>query len=52
VVAAAEDPEAERTYQRAQKEYQQGNYDVAMTLFRQFLRQYPKSALAGSDGWG
>ena len=42
-----EDPEAIRLFQRAREDYQQGNYEVAIILFKQYLRQYPQSAQAG-----
>lgn len=42
-----EDPEATRLFQRAREDYQQGNYEVAIILFKQYLRQYPQSAQAG-----
>ncbi len=42
-----EDPEAIRLLQRAREDYQQGNYEVAIILFKQYLRQYPQSAQAG-----
>ena len=42
-----EDPEAIRLLQRAREDYQQGNYEVAIILFKQYLRQYPQAAQAG-----
>jgi tol-pal system protein YbgF len=42
------DDEAERLYKRALQEYQQNNYEVAIVLFKQYLRQYPKAPLAGN----
>ena len=42
-----EDPEAIRLFQRARNDYQQGNYEVAIILFKQYLRQYPQSAQGG-----
>ena len=42
-----EDPEAIRLLQRAREDYQQGNYEVAIILFKQYLRQYPQPAQAG-----
>lgn len=45
--APEEDPEAIRLFQRAREDYQQGNYEVAIILFKQYLRQYPQSAKAG-----
>ena len=44
---AEEDPEAIRLFRRAREDYQQGNYEVAIILFKQYLRQYPQSAQAG-----
>ncbi len=43
-------PEAspERLYQRALQDYRQGNYEVALVLFKQFIRQYPNAALTGN----
>ena len=43
----ADDPEAVRLFQRARQDYQQGNYEVAIILFKQYLRQFPQSAQAG-----
>ena len=43
----AEDPEAIRLFQRAREDYQQGNYEVAIILFKQYLRQYPQAVQAG-----
>jgi tol-pal system protein YbgF len=40
--------EADRLYKRALQEYQQNNHEVAIVLFKQFLRQYPKAPLGGS----
>jgi tol-pal system protein YbgF len=43
---------ADRLYKRALQEYQQGNYEVAVVLFKQFLRQHPQAPLAGhSQYW-
>ena len=42
-----EGPEAIRLFQRARNDYQQGNYEVAIILFKQYLRQYPQSAQGG-----
>jgi tol-pal system protein YbgF len=42
-----DDPQAARLFQRARDDYQQGNYEVAIILFKQYLRQYPRSAQAG-----
>ena len=42
-----EAPEAIRLFQRAREDYQQGNYEVAIILFKQYLRQYPQFAQAG-----
>ena len=47
VLRPEEDPEATRLFQRAREDYQQGNYEVAIILFKQYLRQYPQSAQAG-----
>jgi tol-pal system protein YbgF len=38
---------ADRLYKRALQEYQQGNYEVAIVLFKQFLREHPKASLTG-----
>jgi tol-pal system protein YbgF len=40
--------EADRLYKRALQEYQQNNHEVAIVLFKQFLRQYPKAPLGGN----
>lgn len=40
------DASAKRAYERALQEYQRGNYEVAIVLFRQFLRQHPKATEA------
>jgi tol-pal system protein YbgF len=43
---------ADRLYKRALQEYQQGNYEVAVVLFKQLLRQHPQATLAGhSQYW-
>ena len=42
------DPEAIRLFQRAREDYQQGNYEVTIILFKQYLRQYQQSAQAGN----
>ena len=42
-----ENPEAARLFQRARDDYQQGNYEVAIILFKQYLRQHPQAAQAG-----
>ena len=42
-----EDPQAARLFQRARDDYQRGNYEVAIILFKQYLRQYPRAAQAG-----
>ena len=44
---AADSPEAIRLFQRARDDYQQGNYEVAIILFKQYLRQHPRSSQAG-----
>ena len=44
---AADSPEAIRLFQRARDDYQQGNYEVAIILFKQYLRQHPQSSQAG-----
>ena len=44
---AADSPEARRLFQRARDDYQQGNYEVAIILFKQYLRQHPQSSQAG-----
>lgn len=40
------DASATRAYDRALQEYQRGNYEVAIVLFKQFLRQHPKAPQA------
>lgn len=42
-----DDPQAARLFQRARGSYQQGDYEVAIILFKQYLRQYPRAAQAG-----
>lgn len=37
----------ERLYKRALQEYQKSNYEVAIVLFKQFLREYPQASLTG-----
>jgi tol-pal system protein YbgF len=44
--------EAERLYKRALQEQQQGNHEVAIVLFKQFLRQHPKASMAGTAQYG
>jgi len=44
--------EAERLYKRAVQEQQQGNHEVAIVLFKQFLRQHPKASIAGTAQYG
>ena len=44
---ARDDPQAARLFQRARVSYQQGDYEVAIILFKQYLRQYPRAAQAG-----
>lgn len=46
-VQPADNPEATRLFQRARADYQQGNYEVAIILFKQYLRQYQRSSQAG-----
>ena len=46
-VPAADSPEAIRLFQRARDDYQQGNYEVAIILFKQYLRQHPQFSQAG-----
>lgn len=41
------DPQAARLFQRARDDYQRGNYEVAIILFKQYLRQHPRAAQAG-----
>ena len=41
------DPQAARLFQRARDDYQQGNYEVAIILFKQYLRQHSRSPQAG-----
>ena len=43
----ADSPEAIRLFQRARDDYQQGNYEVAIILFKQYLRQHPQATQAG-----
>lgn len=40
------DKSANRSYDRALQEYRRGNYEVAIVLFKQFLRQHPKATQA------
>lgn len=47
VLPPEDNPEAIRLFQRARGDYQQGNYEVAIILFKQYLRQYPQFAQAG-----
>ena len=42
-----DDPQAARLFQRARGSYQQGDYEVAIILFKQYLRQYPRASQAG-----
>ena len=42
-----DDPQAARLFQRARDDYQQGNYEVAIILFKQYLRQHARSPQAG-----
>ena len=44
----ADSAAAERLYQQAVRDYQQGNYEVAIVRFKQFLRQHGQSSLAGN----
>jgi tol-pal system protein YbgF len=46
---SSEGETADRLHKRAMQEYQQGNYERAMVLFKQFLNQYPKAPQAGSS---
>ena len=46
--STSESDEADRLYKRALQEYQQNNHEVAIVLFKQYLRQYPKASLAGN----
>ena len=49
---AQTDEGSDRLYQRARQEYQGGNYEGAIVLFKQLLRQYPKGPLAGhAQSW-
>jgi tol-pal system protein YbgF len=41
------DDGGDRLYKRALQEYQNANYEVAIVLFKQFLRQYPQAPLTG-----
>ena len=45
---ARDDPQAARLFQRGRDSYQQGDYEVAIILFKQYLRQYPRAARAGN----
>jgi tol-pal system protein YbgF len=45
---AEADEAADRLYQRARQEYEAGNHEVAIVLFKQVLRQYPQAPLAGN----
>lgn len=47
VLPPEDNPEAMRLFQRARGDYQQGNYEVAIILFKQYLRQYPQYPQAG-----
>ena len=38
---------AERLYQYALQEFQEGNHNAALTLFKQFLEQYPHASQVG-----
>jgi tol-pal system protein YbgF len=49
---AAGGDEADSLYKRAIKEQQQGNHEVAIVLYKQFLRQYPKASTAGHAQYG
>lgn len=42
------DATANRLYERAKKEYDTRNYEVAAVLFKQLLREHPESPLAGN----
>ena len=42
------DEAADQLYQRALKEYQAKNYEVAIVLFKQYIRQNPQASLAGN----
>lgn len=44
--------EAENLYKRAVKEQQQGNHEVAIVLYKQYLRQNPKASTAGQAQYG
>lgn len=39
---------ANRLYEQALADYQRGNYEAAVVLFKQFMRQSPKSSQAGN----
>ena len=45
--AQPRDASTDRSYKRARQEHQRGNYEVAIVLFKQFLRQHPKASQAG-----
>ena len=45
---ARDDPQAARLFQRGRDSYQEGDYEVAIILFKQYLRQYPRAAQAGN----
>ena len=40
---------ASRLYERAKREHDAKNYEVAAVLFKQFIREYPKNPLAGNS---
>lgn len=48
-VAGEPEEAANRLYERAKQEYDARNYEVAAVLFKQFLRDYPQSPLAGNS---
>ena len=45
---ARDDPQAARLFQRARDHYQKGDFEVAIILFKQYLRQHPRAAQAGN----
>ncbi len=45
--ASSGDTVTDPVYQKALQGYQGGNYEVALVLFKQFIRQNPRSPLAG-----
>jgi tol-pal system protein YbgF len=44
--------EAEGLFKRAAQEQRNGNHEVAIVLFKQYLRQYPKASSSGQAQYG